>query len=86
MLKLRRRSLRIIADYDDPELGRFRGPGLTRAFTPPGSVRTPRANTMASRRFTGARAINPPPLRRGDGWGGADVCARPYKAFKVGDL
>ncbi|MBM3344700.1 MAG: hypothetical protein FJY56_21710, partial [Betaproteobacteria bacterium] len=33
----------IIADYDDPELGRFRGPGInTRLSVTPGAVRKPR--------------------------------------------
>ncbi len=33
----------IVADYDDPELGRFRGPGInTRLSVTPGSVRRPR--------------------------------------------
>ena len=37
------RASRIIEDYDDPELGRFRGPGIgTRLSRTPGSVRRPR--------------------------------------------
>ena len=40
----------IIADYDDPELGRFRGPGInTRLSATPGSVRAPRPKTDAHR-------------------------------------
>ena len=39
---------KIIADYDDPLLGRFRGPGInSRLSVTPGSVRTPRAKTDA---------------------------------------
>ena len=41
---------KIIADYDDPELGRFRGPGINaRLSATPGSVRTPRPKTDAHR-------------------------------------
>ena len=41
---------KIIADYDDPELGRFRGPGInTRLSLTPGAVRIPRAKTDAHR-------------------------------------
>ena len=41
---------RIIADYDDPELGRFRGPGINaRLSVTPGSVRSPRPKTDAHR-------------------------------------
>jgi crotonobetainyl-CoA:carnitine CoA-transferase CaiB-like acyl-CoA transferase len=41
---------KIIADYDDPELGRFRGPGINaRLSVTPGSVRTPRPRTNAQR-------------------------------------
>jgi crotonobetainyl-CoA:carnitine CoA-transferase CaiB-like acyl-CoA transferase len=40
------RESQIIADYDDPELGRFRGPGIgTRLSRTPGSVRRPRPRT-----------------------------------------
>src|SRR5262245_61818536 len=41
---------KIIADYDDPEFGRFRGPGInTRLSVTPGSVRSPRPKTDAHR-------------------------------------
>jgi crotonobetainyl-CoA:carnitine CoA-transferase CaiB-like acyl-CoA transferase len=41
---------KIIADYDDPELGRFRGPGINaRLSRTPGSVRAPRAKPDAHR-------------------------------------
>jgi crotonobetainyl-CoA:carnitine CoA-transferase CaiB-like acyl-CoA transferase len=41
---------KIIADYEDPELGRFRGPGINaRLSATPGSVRTARAKTDAHR-------------------------------------
>ncbi|RPI44279.1 MAG: carnitine dehydratase, partial [Betaproteobacteria bacterium] len=41
---------KIIADYDDPDLGRFRGPGINaRLSATPGSVRRPRPKTDAHR-------------------------------------
>src|SRR5262249_35362672 len=41
---------KIVADYDDPELGRFRGPGINaRLSATPGSVRAPRPKTDAHR-------------------------------------
>ena len=41
---------KIIADYDDPELGRFRGPGInSRLSLTPGAVRSPRARPDAHR-------------------------------------
>jgi crotonobetainyl-CoA:carnitine CoA-transferase CaiB-like acyl-CoA transferase len=41
---------KIIADYADPELGHFRGPGINaRLSLTPGSVRTPRPQTDAHR-------------------------------------
>ncbi len=41
---------KIVADYDDPELGRFRGPAINvRLSAMPGSVRTPRPKTDAHR-------------------------------------
>jgi crotonobetainyl-CoA:carnitine CoA-transferase CaiB-like acyl-CoA transferase len=41
---------KIIADYEDPELGRFHGPGInTRLSRTPGSVRRPRPKTDAHR-------------------------------------
>ena len=41
---------KIVADYDDPELGRFRGPAINvRLSATPGSVRTPRPKTDAHR-------------------------------------
>ena len=41
---------KIVADYDDPELGRFRGPGInTRLSATPGSVRMSRPKTDAHR-------------------------------------
>ena len=40
----------IIADYDDPELGRFRGPGINaRLSATPGSVRRPRPRRPVTR-------------------------------------
>ena len=41
---------KIIADHEDPELGRFRGPGInTRLSKTPGAVRSPRAQLNAHR-------------------------------------
>jgi len=41
---------KIVADYNDPELGAFRGPGINaRLSVTPGSVRTPRPKTNAHR-------------------------------------
>lgn len=41
---------KIVADYDDPELGSFRGPAINvRLSATPGSVRTPRPKTDAHR-------------------------------------
>ena len=41
---------RIIADYEDPDFGRFRGPGInTRLSKTPGSVQRPRPKTDAHR-------------------------------------
>jgi crotonobetainyl-CoA:carnitine CoA-transferase CaiB-like acyl-CoA transferase len=41
---------KIIDDYDDPQLGRFRGPGInTRLSATPGAVRRPRPRTDAQR-------------------------------------
>jgi crotonobetainyl-CoA:carnitine CoA-transferase CaiB-like acyl-CoA transferase len=47
----------IIGDYDDPELGRFRGPGINvRLSATPGSVRSPRSKPDAHR----AEILNEP--------------------------
>jgi crotonobetainyl-CoA:carnitine CoA-transferase CaiB-like acyl-CoA transferase len=44
------RETRIVESYDDPELGRFSGPGIcTRLSRTPGSVRRPRPKTDADR-------------------------------------
>jgi len=41
---------KIVADFDDPELGRFRGPAInSRLSVTPGSVRSPRPKTDAHR-------------------------------------
>jgi crotonobetainyl-CoA:carnitine CoA-transferase CaiB-like acyl-CoA transferase len=56
---------KIIADYDDPQLGRFRGPGInTRLSATPGEVRTPRPKPDAHRaqilQEAAARKASPP--------------------------
>jgi crotonobetainyl-CoA:carnitine CoA-transferase CaiB-like acyl-CoA transferase len=57
---------KIVADYDDPELGRFRGPGINaRLSATPGSVRTPRPETDAHRAEILQELQNLPPPGRG---------------------
>ncbi len=63
---------KIIADYDDPELGRFRGPGInTRLSITPGAVRTPRPKTDAHRaeilKELASQRISPLPSGEGSG-------------------
>src|SRR5688572_12707702 len=54
---------KIIADYEDPELGRFRGPGInTRLSATPGSVRAPRPKTDAHRAAI-LKELAAPPVR-----------------------
>jgi crotonobetainyl-CoA:carnitine CoA-transferase CaiB-like acyl-CoA transferase len=54
----------IIADYDDPELGRFRGPGInTRLSATPGAVRKPRAK-LDQHRAEILQELSAPPLPR----------------------
>ena len=66
---------KIIADYDDPELGRFRGPGINaRLSSTPGSVRTPRAKPDANRaeilqELASRKATSVTPLPMGEGVG-----------------
>ena len=60
---------KIIADYDDPELGPFRGPGINaRLSATPGSVRTPRPKTDAHRaEILKELAARTPSARPGEG-------------------
>ena len=84
---------KIIADYDDPELGRFRGPGINaRLSATPGSVRTPRPKTDAHRaEILKELARTPAPVRPERGqWGRRakrpKSCARRSQGVKVVDL
>ncbi len=55
---------RIIEDFEDPELGRFRGPGIApRLSETPGAVRAPRARLDAQRKeiLQDLKARRPPP-------------------------
>ena len=64
----------IIADYHDPELGAFRGPGInTRLSGTPGSVRTPRAKLDAHRTEILAELANSPAQREKVGVRAASV-------------
>src|SRR6185295_13048986 len=63
---------KIVADYDDPELGRFRGPGINaRLSATPGSVRSPRSRTDAHRAEI-LKELNALP-RTAEGKGGAGM-------------
>jgi crotonobetainyl-CoA:carnitine CoA-transferase CaiB-like acyl-CoA transferase len=79
---------KIVADYDDPELGRFRGPGInTRLSATPGSVRTPRAKTDAHRaqilqELTARKAASSP----GYTVAGGEVLRSALQGVKVVDL
>ena len=76
---------KIIADYDDPELGRFRGPGINaRLSVTPGSVRTPRPKTDAHR----AEILQELAATQAHASGGepAKCCAPRSQGVKVVDL
>ena len=82
---------KIIADYDDPELGRFRGPGInTRLSATPGSVRSPRPKTDANRAEILKELANalPPPGRGrvGAGVDGNEVLRSALQGVRVVDL
>jgi len=93
---------KIVADYDDPELGPFRGPGINaRLSATPGSVRTPRPKTDAHRaeilKELAAHAIvhphpNPHPSRGResaspvDAAAGGEVLRSALQGVKVVDL
>ncbi len=75
----------IIADYDDPELGHFRGPGINaRLSVTPGAVRTPRAKMDAHRteilQELAARRSSPPVAA------GTEVLRSALQGVKVVDL
>jgi crotonobetainyl-CoA:carnitine CoA-transferase CaiB-like acyl-CoA transferase len=78
---------RIIADYDDPELGRFRGPGVNaRLSAIPGSVRTPRPKTDAHRGQILKELNLPPRERERAGEGVNEVLRSALDGIKVVDL
>jgi crotonobetainyl-CoA:carnitine CoA-transferase CaiB-like acyl-CoA transferase len=77
----------IIADYDDPELGRFRGPGINvRLSRTPGSVRSPRPRTDAHRSeiLRELEAIERAPKAKATP--GNEVLASALQGVKVVDL
>mgnify|MGYP003340228107 CR=1 FL=1 len=75
---------KIIADYDDPELGRFRGPGINaRLSATPGAVRLPRPKTDAHR----AEIINELAARKSaPSSDGSEVLRSALQGVKVVDL
>jgi crotonobetainyl-CoA:carnitine CoA-transferase CaiB-like acyl-CoA transferase len=80
---------KMIADFDDPELGRFRGPGINaRLSATPGSVRAPRPKTDAHRadilKELTARGTSPRPP--GEGSGVREVLRSALEGVKVVDL
>ena len=81
---------KIIADYDDPQLGRFRGPGINaRLSATPGSVRTARATTDAHRAeiLQELSSNNPPfPAKRRSNGEGAELLHSALQGVKVVDL
>jgi crotonobetainyl-CoA:carnitine CoA-transferase CaiB-like acyl-CoA transferase len=81
---------KIIADYDDPELGRFRGPGInTRLSATPGAVRSPRPKTDAHRAeiLSELAARTPTAVRPGPVEGGAaELLRSALQGVKVVDL
>ncbi len=74
----------IIADYDDPELGRFRGPGInTRLSATPGAVRLPRPKADAHR----AEILNELDARKpAPSTDGNEVLRSALQGIKVVDL
>ena len=74
---------KIIADYDDPDLGRFRGPGINaRLSATPGAVRAPRPKTDAHRAEILKELASPVPLKRGQARfpGGENSSLAPFSA------
>ncbi len=74
----------IIADYDDPQLGRFRGPGInTRLSATPGAVRRPRPKPDQHRAeiLQEAAAAKSAPVA-----GGSEVLRSALQGVKVVDL
>ncbi len=78
---------KIVADYDDPELGRFRGPGInTRLSVTPGSVRTPRPKTDAHRAEILQELAARKPASPIDAAAGGEVLRSALQGVKVVDL
>ena len=78
---------KIIADYDDPELGRFRGPGInTRLSVTPGAVRTPRPKTDAHRVEILQELAERKPASPMDAATGGEVLRSALQGVKVVDL
>jgi len=84
---------KIIADYDDPELGRFRGPGINvRLSATPGSVRAPRPKSDAHRAEILRELENRPSIQdnsfppSSNGRAGMEVIRSALEGVKVVDL
>jgi crotonobetainyl-CoA:carnitine CoA-transferase CaiB-like acyl-CoA transferase len=84
---------KIVADYEDPELGRFRGPGInTRLSKTPGAVRSPRSKLDAHREeilrelADRDRRAARPELRRKGRTGAEDNLRSALAGVKVLDL
>ncbi len=78
---------KIVADYDDPELGRFRGPGINaRLSVTPGAVRTPRPKTDAHRVEILQELAERKPASPMDAATGGEVLRSALQGVKVVDL
>ena len=78
---------KIVADYDDPELGRFRGPGINaRLSVTPGAVRTPRPKTEAHRVEILQELAERKPASPMDAATGGEVLRSALQGVKVVDL
>ena len=78
---------KIIADYDDPELGSFRGPGINaRLSATPGSVRMSRPKTDAHRAEILKELVTREPASRINATAGGEVLRSALQGVKVVDL
>ena len=78
---------KIVADYDDPELGRFRGPGINaRLSATPGSVRAPRPKTDAHRAEILTELAARRPAAPADAAAGGEALRSALQGVKVVDL
>ncbi len=78
---------KIIADYNDPEFGRFRGPGINaRLSVTPGAVRRPRPKTDANRAEILQELAARKPASPVDATPGGDVLRAALQGVKVVDL